>query len=312
MKKKFFLLSFVFVLAGCNVVSDTNPTVDLVPPVVQVETKTLVTSFYPLAFLAEQVGGENIRVVNLAGVADVHEYTPSPQDMVQLNTADLVIFQGAGLEPWLQDIIPELAAKNIQTLEVSHAMVLATMEQHEDHGEAGDDHGAFDPHTWLDPVLAQDMIDIITLAIASVSPEDKNTLEARAEKLKNRFALLDENYRSALSQCEQNEVIVSHDAFGYVARRYGFEIHAIAGISTQDEPSAKILAELKDEAATGMTHILVEENNIRRFADTLSLETGLSMLPINPLGRGTLDPKKDFFNIAEENLESFKTALNCQ
>jgi len=89
-------------------------------------------------------------------------------------------------------------------------------------------------------------------------------------------------------------------------------MHTIAGISSQDEPSAQILAELKKEAEEGITHILIEENNVRRFADTLARETGLATLPTNPLGRGTLDPQKDFFDIMQENLQSFKTALNCQ
>ena len=79
-----------------------------------------------------------------------------------------------------------------------------------------------------------------------------------------------------------------------------------------DEPSAKTLANLKDEAAEGMTHILIEENNVQKFAETLAEETGLEGLTLNPLGRGTLSADKDFFMVMEENLASFKTALGCE
>ena len=113
--------------------------------------------------------------------------------------------------------------------------------------------------------------------------------------MKGSFAQLDQAFKTGLANCANKEFIISHDAYGYLVRRYGFKVHTIAGFSPHDEPSAKILAELKKEAEEeGITHILIEENNVRRFADTLARETGLMTLSANPLGRGTLDPKKDF------------------
>ena len=156
------------------------------------------------------------------------------------------------------------------------------------------------------------MTDHILQAIVKTDAANEATYLANAKMLKDRFAQLDQAFQTGLAQCVNNKMIISHDAYGYLARRYGFEFHSITGFSPQDEPSAKILAELKREAEKGITHILIEENNIRRFADTLARETGLKTLPINPLGRGTLDPQKDFFDIMEENLSSFKIALNCQ
>ena len=339
MKQKISLLLLTLLLAGCTTVSPDAPT-DTDSVAAQRETKTVATSFYPLWFLTSQIVSDTMNVINLAGAADVHEYEPSPQDIVQINNADLVIFQGSQLEPWIENIISELKEKNKATVEVSKNIDLAEMTKHESHDKHDDhdehddnhdenkdksedhsdheadkhdehNHGQFDPHTWLDPVLAQDMIDVITAALIEISPENNALFTERAAELKQRFASIDTQYTSSLSQCAQREVIISHDAFGYVARRYGFETHAITGLSTQDEPSAKILAELKDEAAEGFTHILAEENNIRRFAETLSNETGLEILAVNPLGRGTLDADKDFFDILTQNLASFSTALNC-
>ena len=310
------------------------------------EKKLIVTSFYPLAFMTEQITGNKAQVINLAGSVDVHEYEPSPQDLVKMNKAQLVVFQGAELEPWTDGVIPDLKAKGVTTIEVTHDLELSKTEEHDDHGdehkdehkdghkeehkdehkkekdehhddekEGGHDehhHGEFDPHTWLDPVLAQKMVDQILKSVIAIDSANEAFYKANASALKARFAKLDQDFTAGLSNCANNELIISHDAYGYLVRRYNFKAHTIAGFSPHDQPSAKILAELKKEAEEGITHILIEENNIRRFADTLARETGLATLPANPLGRGTLDPEKDFFDVMEVNLNSFKTALNCK
>jgi len=156
------------------------------------------------------------------------------------------------------------------------------------------------------------MVDEIVANFVIVDPNNELDYIANGQALKDRFAQLDRDFESSLASCSNDEVIASHDAYGYLARRYDFEVHAITGFSPQDEPSAKILAELKEEAEEGITHILIEENNVRRFADTLARETGLETLPVNPLGRGTLDPSQDFFDVMETNLNSIKMALSCQ
>jgi len=337
MKKSLLLLTLLsLTLVGCDQTQTITPSEPTT--LVNEGPVEIVASFYPLAFMATEIAGDNANVLNLAGSVDVHSYEPSPQDLVKLNAADLVVFQGAELEPWTEAVIPDLETKGVTTLEVTHHLDLAKMEEHEDHDDHEDEdheeehedehedehddheedghddhnHGEFDPHTWLDPVLAQTMIDEILENLISIDPQNEAAYQKNAQALKDRFVALDNDFMASLAQCTNDELIASHDAYGYLARRYGFEVHAITGFSPKDEPSAKILAELKEEAEEGITHILIEENNIRRFADTLARETGLETLPANPLGRGTLDPSKDFFDVMQENLSSIKTALNCQ
>jgi len=324
MKPLSFLLAFtLLLLTGCATEpenSEENQTVVTVD-----NSKSIVASFYPLAYMAQEIVGNTTTVVNLAGASDVHDFEPSPQDLVRLNKADLVIFQGAELEPWAEGVIEDLESKNVMTLEVTHDLALAKLEDHdEDHGDEEDHegeedeehddhgHGEFDPHTWLDPVLAQDMVDEILAALIEIDAGNQALYKSNAETLKQKFAQLDQNFKTRLANCTNQEVIISHDAFGYIARRYGFETHAIAGISTSDEPSAKILAELKDEAAAGATHILTEQSNVTRFAETLAREAGLTILDVNPLGRGPLNENINFIDVMYNNLESFSTALNCK
>jgi len=122
MKHKFLLLSLLSALLAYNT-SMAN------------EKKSIVTSFYPLAFMTEQIVGDKATVINLAGSIDVHDYEPSPQDLVKLNKADLVVFQGAELEQWTEGVIPGIKAKGVMTLEVTNNLDLAKLEEHDDHKE---------------------------------------------------------------------------------------------------------------------------------------------------------------------------------
>jgi len=129
------------------------------------EKKSIATSFYPLAYMSEQIVGDKADVINMAGSVDVHAYEPSPKDLVKLNKADLVVFQGAELEPWTEGVIPDLKAKGVATLEVK-----------DDHKDEHDEHhhGEFDPHTWLDPVLAQQMVDQILTAVVAIDSKNES------------------------------------------------------------------------------------------------------------------------------------------
>jgi zinc transport system substrate-binding protein len=294
---------------------------------------SIVASFYPLAFFAERIVGDNLDVINLAGKKDVHDFNPSPRDIANIGRSNLFIFQGAGIEPWAEDMLVNLSGDGVSVLEVSSELSLHEIsddshddhddheghdehDEHDDHDEEEEeyddhdshDHGAYDPHTWLSPVMAQDMIRVILKSIVSIDPSSANLYESNASALLDEMLKYDKEMKKIFSSCKLDEVISSHDSFGYLARSYGFTIHPIAGISTGDEPSAAVLAELKEEASEGISHILVEDNGIKRFAEMLSRETGLELLMINSLESGS----EDFFSGYEKNINSFKTALECQ
>lgn len=323
MKKIFFVMLTAFVLVGCAANQDVHNQSDEHSE----EKLDIVASFYPLAFFAQEIVGERGHVVNLAGARDVHEYMPTPQDVQKIGTADVFIYHGAGLEPWAEDLAMQIP-ENVSVVMTIHEAELHFSDDHE-HDEGGEhehheydhemeedhhghDHGAFDPHTWLDPVQAQEIVQDILAVLIARDPEGKDVYETNAQTLIGRLDELDQKYANTLNSCSVNEAITSHDAFEYIACRYGFTLHPIAGLSTQDEPSAAKLAELREEAEEGVTHILVEENSSQRFADVLARETGLVTRVLNPLGKGTGDANKDYFVIMEENLYTFKEALGCK
>lgn len=275
----------------------------------------VVASFYPIAFLAEQIGGDMVEVRDLAQRNEVHDYEPTPQDIIALNNADLILFHSEYLEPWVPDVIPPLQKKGKKILAVTNGMSLYRMDEE----EAGDEHHAkdehedeiFDPHVWLDPLLAQNLVEAIAIALVDIDPNHAREYQQNASFLKQKFQKLDQAYRQALNSCEHDTIIISHDAFGYLARHYNFQTKSIAGLSTDDEPSAGVLASLKEVAKSGSGYILSEENTVSRFAETLSRETGLDLLAAYTLEQTPLNAQEDVFDFMEKNLENLTLALAC-
>lgn len=376
---KYFIFSLsllgVAFLSGCN--TQKSPEADPVPtaqvevsvspsstesPSAKVHTPEPVeplvieTSFYPLAFFAEQITQDLAKVNNLSAGRDPHSYTLSPQDRVRLDNADIFLYQGLGLESWAEDISEDLVAQGVLVKETSEGIAVqknTSEENHEeDHEEEGHqehsdehddhddhkeeshdeheehsekegadehndeehhehDHGEFDPHTWLDPVLAQQMVQGISAVIQKKDPQNASIYIQNTNKLLEELGRLDAEYTRALANCKRSDAVVSHDAFGYLESRYGFQLHPIAGLAPSDEPSAKLLSQLKHIVEEkGITHILSEENNVKKYSQTLSAETGVALLPIHPLG--TVPHKGSYFDIARQNLASFSEALGCQ
>jgi zinc transport system substrate-binding protein len=345
-KTHIYTLALLILATGAGLVSMLRT--DDSPP--HTPDQTVVTSFYPLAYFTERIAeGTDIAITNLAGARDPHDYSPSRADIERMLAANLVIMQGAQLESWAEDMETRLESEGVPMLVVAEHLTLHEMADddhghedeedvymhadddehdegtsHEEEGHEGEDehaneeyqdedghaHGSYDPHTWLDPVLAQDMVAEIRDALVAEFPDDAETIEANAQTLTSDLTAVDAAYTERLATCTVEEAIISHDAAGYLARRYNLTFHAIAGLSTEDEPSAMLLAELAEEAA-GKRAILAEEGTVTAYAETLSRETGLEMVPLNPLGRGPLTDDKDYFDVMYANLDSLAYAFGC-
>lgn len=291
-------------------------------------TKTIVTSFYPLQFFAQEIVGEEIKVVNIGENADPHDFRPSTQDMLLMQRADLVIVQGADLEPWAKNLETQLSKRDVPILVISEALGsmrlsinetddVQSAEQgvHDNHSKESEEntheHSAYDPHTWLDPVLASETAQIIAREITALDANNSQKYKENIAALVLELERIDEQYRSRLSNCSVDEALISHDFFSYVAQRYGIEMHPIAGISTKDEPSVELLAQLREEAREGVNAILTDETGVKQYAETLARETGLELVPIDPLASGVSVGKGNFIDGLEENLNALTKAYAC-
>ena len=295
---------------------------------------TIVTSFYPLAHAIEKIIADTGVVINIGEGRDPHDYQPSVQDIQKLHTADLVVLQGFDFEPWGSDVQKQLKSK-VPVIIAGNAVALRKTDHHEeendhvdhnDHRMHSDEethhdhnkdfhsdhaHGMYDPHTWVSPLRYIQTVEYLRDQIILQRPDFSSEYTANTELFIKKLESLSQEYEQQLARCSYTEVIVSHDAFGYLATDYRFKTHAIAGLSTQDTPSISTLTKLKNKAASGnIGAILVEENSISAYSETLAKETGLPVFTINPIAFN-IPADHNYLSMSRSNLNSLVQALQC-
>ena len=281
----------------------------------------VVTTIYPLADFTQNVGGELVYVSNVipAG-AEPHDYEPSPREVAQVIEADVLIYLGGGLDTWAEDLAEETRGNGGQVLGIEdHVPFTKVEEGHQEeseHEEDEHDHEGTDPHIWLDPVEAQDIVAAIRDVLIEADPAHAAQYQSNADDYIQSLMELHDSYSISLTACELNDIIVSHDAFGYLARRYGFNTHAIAGLSPEAEPSVQDLAELAEEARElGVKTIFFETLVSPKLAETLAQEIGAMTAVLNPLeglDEEELQAGDTYLTVMEKNREALSSAMLCQ
>jgi zinc transport system substrate-binding protein len=257
---------------------------------------SVVASFYPLAFVAQRVGGADVRVRNLtpAGV-EPHDLELSPTDVDRIESADVVIVLGRDFQP----AVERATRRNQGTLRVLDTIAV----------------GGTDPHAWLDPVAMKEIVAVIAKTLEAADPAHASVFTQRAADLQAELSALDGRYRAGLAACQRREIVTAHEAFGQLAARYGLTQRAIAGLSPEAEPSPAKLAELADLVRReGITTVFTEQLVSRRVADALARESGANTAVLNPiegLTKDELEHGDTYLTVMDGNLAKLRQALGC-
>jgi zinc transport system substrate-binding protein len=254
------------------------------------QKETVAASFYPLAYAAEQVGDGRVDVTNLTPAgAEPHDLEVSPQDVAAIREADLVLLLGRGFQPQLEDA----AGRGERVLRLLDTPGLAL-------------HPDGDPHVWLDPLRYVTIVGRIGQALHE---------PAAAARLQGRLRGLDREYGKGLARCQRHEIVTSHEAFGYLAERYGLEQVAITGLSPEVEPEPAKLQHVVELVRTrGVTTIYFETLVSPRIAETVARETGAKTAvldPIEGLTEEELAHGDDYFSLMRKNLRTLREGLGC-
>ncbi|MBF0592330.1 MAG: zinc ABC transporter substrate-binding protein [Nitrospirae bacterium] len=260
----------------------------------------VTASFYPLAHFARQVGGDLVQVTNVTPTGvEPHEFEPRPMDIKNAFASRLFIFNGGGLDPWAQKLQGDLQTKGVTTL-----CMACQLNKHTD------------PHFWLDPVLAIEEVRLIRDNLSKLDPQNETTYKKNSDEYIKKLTTLDSNFREGLKTCQHHEIVVTHNAFSYLAQRYNLKTIPLAGISSIDEPSAHTLGQISRLVKTkGIRYIFFESLVSPRIAQALASETGAVTLPLNPCeGLTTEDVRngKDYIAIMQDNLKNLRLALSCK
>ncbi|MFI7353518.1 metal ABC transporter substrate-binding protein [Streptomyces avidinii] len=284
----------------------------------------VTASFYPMAFLAEQIGKDHVKVDSLTkpGV-EPHDLEITPKQTAQLGEADVVVYLKS-LQPAVDKAVAQSGVKNI--------VDAATLTALEVHGSSGHDHGAEeghaegeghdhshgeagrDPHVWLDPAKYAEIAKGVGAALAKADPDHAADYRKNTDELVGKLTALDTEFKDGLQNTASKTFITTHSAFGYLAERYGLDQEAISGVDPESEPSPARMKELQGLAKQeNVSTVFFETLASDKTARTLAADTGLKTDVLDPL-EGITDKSQgaDYFEVMRSNLKNLQKALGAK
>ncbi|MEV6961457.1 metal ABC transporter substrate-binding protein [Streptomyces sp. NPDC051207] len=292
----------------------------------------VVASFYPMAYLAEQIGGEHVSVSSLTKPGqEPHDLEISTQQRAQLEESDAALYL-KGLQPTVDEAVAQSGVKTkIDAATLTKLEELGTEDGHdhggeEEHAEEGhseeghteEEHSeqehALDPHVWLDPSKYAEIAEGVGKALQKADPDHAADYRKNTAGLVKKLTALDAAFQEGLKNTKTKVFFTHHAAFGYLAHRYGLTQEAIAGLDPESEPSAARVKELQQEAkADGVTTVFYETLVSDKTAKTLARDAGLKTDVLDPV-EGITDKSRgdDYIQVMEANLEALKKALGSK
>lgn len=289
MKNIFFIIIIllsIFVL-NCNKNGDKNSDKNILGKL------QIYTSIYPIYDFTKKIGGEKITVYNMTKAgAEPHDFEITSKDMANLSNADLFIYNGGGMEHWVDTIMEAL--KDLKYINASSNI----------------NENNLDPHFWLSPINAKIQMENIKNGLIEIDFENKNYYESNYNLYANRLNELDDKIRNSLSNIKNRNLVLTHPAFGHFCKEYSLNQIAIARGEADPKAMADIITFIKNN---NVRAIFYEEFSSSKLVDSIAKETGIKILTLNPiesLSEEDIDAGEDYFSIMKKNLISLSDGLN--
>lgn len=295
----------------------------------------VVTTLFPQYDFANQVGKDAVEVKMLLkpGV-ESHTYEPAPSDIIEINKADIFLYTGDEMEPWVSKILDSLDS-DVMIVDLSKNITLDKVEDHdhehedeesdEDHlhedeseeAEHEEDHvHSYDPHIWTNPLNAKIMVEDIKTSLSEVDKANKMTYENNAKEYLASLDQLDQDIREVVKQAKRDEVVFGgRFAFHYFFEEYGLDyVSAYDSCSSETEPSAKVIATIIDKVKEDQIPVIFyEEFANPKVAESIANATGAKTLLLHSCHNVSTDDYKNgatYLSLMYQNLENLKEALN--
>ncbi|MDD5157678.1 metal ABC transporter substrate-binding protein [Sulfurimonas sp.] len=272
----------------------------------------VATSTFSLYDITKHIAMDRVDTYMILPVGvDIHSYEPTPREMIKLYKSDLVIYSGAGLEPWIKNFEFKKRVINMSL----YVKLIKLKEDNEGHGHHHHD-SEMDPHYWQD---LQNMIkatEQITKELAALSPQNREFYAKNRDAYVTMLKKLDSDYKSRLKSCRLDTIIVNHNAFSYLSNNYGFSVKALSGFSTEVQPSAKDMAALIEFIKKYKQKTIFFENfTSDKVMKSIAKEAKVGVWVLQPLENITADEvvkKLSFEDIMRDNLTKISKSLECR
>lgn len=294
-----------FSACSSRVVQDANSAEDKV--------KVLV-SFNPIREFAQAVGGDKAEVSTLIqGETEPHDFELKPRDFELLSQSSLFIYNGLGMEPWVDDAVNTVENKDLLVVDASKGTNTLKnqedeAEKHEEEDQESHEHGEYDPHIWLSLKEAKTMTENIKNSLVQIDPDNKDYYEKNYSDYAEKLDELYNDYKVKFDGLKNKKFVTGHAAFGYLCRDFGLEQNSLEDVFAEGEPSAKKLKELVDYCReNNITTIFMEKLASPKTSETLANEVGAKVEKIYALE--AREDNKDYIESMRDNLEKIYTSL---
>jgi zinc transport system substrate-binding protein len=268
----------------------------------------VVASFYPLAEAAAQVGGDDVVVDNLTRPgSEPHDLELTTRQVDDLLDAEVAVVLGRGFQPDVEDVAEHRDQPTVVALD---ALDLPDGEV------ATEGSGGLDPHVWLDPAHMRGIVAAVEAGLSEAAPERRAAFARRAAAYAGELDALAGRFRAGLADCRTTTLVTSHAAFGWLARAFGLQQESISGLSPEQEPDPRRLAQLVDLVRRrDVTTVFTERLVSPKVARTLAREAGVRtdvLDPLEGLSKDRLAAGATYVSVMDENLSRLRRALSCR
>ncbi len=316
--KPSFVLAFGLILLASLSLSSCQKTQEKSPAGGNIR---IITTLFPLYDFTRSIGKDKVEVTLLLppGV-EAHAFEPKPADIARIHDADLFIYTGDAMEPWVAKILKGVQSPRLSVVDSSKGipMVKAGTASEEEPGHDGHDHGGLDPHIWLDFDNAAKMIDTVTAGLIAKDTPNRDFYLKNAREYQEQLKALDNRYRTALATCKKNVIVYAgHASVGYLMRRYHIQFAtAYKGFSPDTEPTPRDLAKMVNIIKkNGLRYIYYEELISPKIARIISGETGAEMLLLNGahnISKQEYDSGVSYLGLMDANLKNLIKGMECR
>jgi zinc transport system substrate-binding protein len=278
----------------------------------------VVASFYPLEFIAKQVGGEDVHVTTLtAPGVEPHDLELTPKQVGAIARAKLVVFE-KDLQPAVDEAIDQNAKDAGFDVAPAAKLEATGADFEEDHPEGGAAPAAYteeelDPHFWLDPIRYGDVVRAITDKLIESDGAHADGYRERSAALLGEIGKLDSEFKTGLANCRLKTFVTSHQAFAYLAKRYGLQMVGIAGFTPDTEPTPQRIREVQDVVREQqVTTIFYEELVSPKVAESIARDVHVKTAVLSPIeGLSDGNSQESYLSLMRENLQELRKANSC-
>ena len=287
------LISAIAIIVGSLTTVAQNP-----------RSTKVVATFLPMYLFTKAVSGSSREVEILVPPnVTAHEYQASPSDARKLAQAEILVKNGLGMETFLSGLVANAGSPQLKQIDASQGIEPLTEDDHDhDHSHS---HAEGNPHVWLDPILAQKQVANIREGLIAVDPKNTQTYQANADAYIKQLQELDQEFKSRLGSVKNCKFIALHDAYPYLARRYGIQQMAVVELP-EDSISPRDIQRVISAVKEYQVQALLSEpgaNDSR--LQQISNDVGLPIKTLDPIETGSLDPQY-YFTAMRKNLNTLE------